>query len=62
MCLSNVVELTQGKPKPIAASVQDVTVRGDTLTFIDILGRETVFEGKIEHIDLVKNIISVKKQ
>ncbi len=61
MCLSNVMDLTSGKPTQIASSVQDVSIKGDVLTFTDILGQETVFKGRIAHIDLIKNVIAVNQ-
>ena len=57
----DVIDMTGAEPKQIASSVQDVTIAGKVLTFTDILGQETVYEGTIEHIDLVKNVIAVKQ-
>jgi predicted RNA-binding protein len=62
MCLSTVYELGAGRtPKKLCEYVCTVSVSGDTISFTDITGNETVFAGIIKEIDLTKNTIHVSK-
>jgi predicted RNA-binding protein len=62
MCLSTVYELGAGQtPKKLCEYVCTVSVSGDTISFIDITGNETVFAGIIKDIDLTRNTIHVSR-
>ena len=58
MCLSTVMTADRQTVCKIVASV---TQKDGKLVFTDIMGIPTVVEGAIEKIDLMENIITIKK-
>lgn len=59
MCLSTVVKIVDGKHEELCTHISSVKLADGQLTFTDIMGRETVFSGCIDSIDLVDNKIFV---
>ena len=60
MCLSTVVKVVDGKPaEELLTHVSNAKVEGDTITFVDIIGAETVVRGTINDIDLLENKIFI---
>jgi predicted RNA-binding protein len=43
----------------LAEYVRDLRVSGDTITFTDIMGKETTVSGSLQRVDLVKNAILI---
>lgn len=58
MCLSTVMTTDR---QTVCKNVAAVTQKDGKLVFIDIMGIPTVVEGAIEKIDLMENIITIKK-
>ena len=58
MCLSTVVTADR---QTVCKNVEAVTQKDGKLVFTDIMGIPTVVEGAIEKIDLMENIITIKK-
>lgn len=58
MCLSTVVTADR---QAVCKNVASVTQKDGKLVFTDIMGIPTVVEGAIEKIDLMENIITIKK-
>ncbi len=61
MCLSAVYEQHGAEEKLLCRNVSNVLVNDDKLTFVDIMGIRTVFQGKLCSMDLSENKILVKK-
>jgi predicted RNA-binding protein len=60
MCLSTVYRTDASVPENMLAEyVTEVSASGGTLLFKDITGSEIAVDGRIEKIDLIKNIIVV---
>jgi predicted RNA-binding protein len=60
MCLSAVYKLGEGGTRQLLAEyVSSLTVKGDTVTFSDIMGNETSVPGFLETVDLVKNVVVI---
>lgn len=61
MCLSNVYVIEENEQRRLLCkNVAEVSTKGKSLRFIDVMGIPTDFEGEILKIDLVDNIIDVK--
>ncbi len=58
MCLSTVMTADR---QTVCKNVAAVTQKDGKLVFTDIMGIPTVVEGAIEKIDLMENIITIKK-
>lgn len=58
MCLSTVMTADR---QMVCKNVASVTQKDGKLVFTDIMGIPTVVEGAIEKIDLMENIITIKK-
>ena len=58
MCLSTVMTADR---QTVCKNVASVTQKDGKLVFTDIMGIPTVVEGAIEKIDLMENIITIKK-
>ena len=58
MCLSTVMTTDR---QTVCKNVAAVTQKDGKLVFTDIMGIPTVVEGTIEKIDLMENIITIKK-
>ena len=58
MCLSTVMTTDR---QTVCKNVASVTQKDGKLVFTDIMGIPTVVEGAIEKIDLMENIITIKK-
>ncbi|MDR2610271.1 MAG: CooT family nickel-binding protein [Clostridiales Family XIII bacterium] len=61
MCLSTVYKKNSGSPDNILLEyVTEAETSGEDLIFRDITGGEVCVTGRIEKIDLVKNIIIIE--
>ncbi len=61
MCLSAVyVRRPQGEEELLCRNVANVSIQQDKLTFIDIMGIRTEYEGKLRNMDLMENKILVE--
>lgn len=58
MCLSTVMTTDR---QTVCKNVAAVTQKDGKLVFTDIMGIPTVVKGAIEKIDLMENIITIKK-
>ena len=61
MCLSSVYEKKPDGQEFICRNVAGVRVEGDKLVFINILGEEITFYGKVNAMDFLENKIQVSK-
>ena len=57
MCLSTAYEITDSGKKKLAEFVSSVVDDGSKITLRDVMGVETVVEGRIRSLDLVNNEI-----
>lgn len=61
MCLSAVyVRKREGEESLLCRNVANVQIQQDKLTFIDIMGIRTEYEGKLRSMDLMENKILVE--
>ena len=60
MCLSTVFVMGESGPEELCGYVSSAVVGDGTVTFVDIMGAETVVEGSIASVDLVENKIFVE--
>lgn len=60
MCLSTVYQIVDGEPQEVAKLVSGAVVGDGTVTFTDLMGVETVLEGRIASVDLMDNKIVVE--
>ena len=61
MCLSIAYEVTETGRKKLAEFVSSVEEEGGKITLRDVMGLETVVEGRIRKLDLVNNEILLVK-
>jgi predicted RNA-binding protein len=61
MCLSTVYYADDVKrSSPLARNVTSVSIEGDKVVLIDLLGEQSMIPGIVERIDLIKNFITIK--
>jgi predicted RNA-binding protein len=60
MCLSAVYEARDGQEKMVGQFISNLKTEGEKITLTDIMGAETVLNGKIASVDLIKNVIVVE--
>lgn len=61
MCLSSVYERKPSGQEFVCRNVANVRVEGDKLVFVNILGEETTFFGKVDSMDFLENKILISK-
>lgn len=59
MCLSNVYEQKPEGESLLCRNVANVRIEADKLTFINIMGIQTEYSGKLCSVDLMENKIFV---
>ncbi|MDR2630176.1 MAG: CooT family nickel-binding protein [Spirochaetaceae bacterium] len=60
MCLSTVYELgAAGARRVLCEYTSNIRVAGDTITMIDLMGKEVSVTGTLQSVDLVKNTILI---
>lgn len=59
MCLSTAYEVGNGSEKFICDRVTNVSVDGENVKLLTLLGIETVVPGELQSVDLEKNIIKI---
>ena len=60
MCLSTVYEERDGRQEKICEFVSGIRADAGRVTLTDIMGNETVVDGKLKTLDFVKNIIIIE--
>jgi predicted RNA-binding protein len=61
MCLSTVYELgAAGARRVLCEYASTITVTGDTITMIDLMGKELSVVGALQSVDLIKNTILIR--
>ena len=59
MCLSTVYGRKDGAEKEIVQFISSIDVNGDSIILTDVMGRETVVEGRLLRADLTKGIVVI---
>ena len=59
MCLSTAYEVGNGSDKFICDRVTNVSVEGNNVKLLTLLGIETVVTGELQSVDLEKNVIKI---
>lgn len=62
MCLSAVYEHRPEGEALLCRNISNVRIQADRLTFIDIMGIQTEYRGKLCSVDLIENKILVQKE
>ena len=59
MCLATAYKNQQEDNQVICENITKNLVDGDKVTLIDIIGMETVIEGRISMVDLTKSVVII---
>ena len=59
MCLATAYKNQQEDNQVICENITNILVDGDKVTLIDIIGMETVIEGRISMVDLTKSVVII---
>jgi len=59
MCLSTVYKVQNGSQDVVCEHVSGIVIGDGNVTLTDIMGQETIVDGIITSIDLMKNIILI---
>lgn len=59
MCLATAYKNQQEDNQVICENITKILVDGDKVTLIDIIGMETVIEGRISMVDLTKSVVII---
>ena len=59
MCLSTAYEVGSGNDKFICDRITNVSVDGNNIKLLTLLGIETVITGELKSVDLERNIIRI---
>ena len=59
MCLATAYKNQQEDNQVICENITKILVDGDKVTLIDIIGMETVIEGRILMVDLTKSVVII---
>lgn len=60
MCLSTAYEVGPSGEKMICDRVTNISVEGDSVRLVNLLGQQTVVQGNLKDVDLNKNIIRIE--
>ena len=60
MCLSTAYEVGPSGEKMICDRVTNISVEGDSVRIVNLLGQQTVVQGNLKDVDLNKNIIRIE--
>ena len=59
MCLSTVYGRKDGAEKEIVQFVSSIDVNGESIVLTDVMGRETIVEGRLAHADQTKGVVDI---
>ena len=59
MCLATAYKNQQEDNQVICENITKILVDGDKVTLIDIIGMETVIEGRISMVNLTKSVVII---
>lgn len=59
MCLATAYKNAQDTEQVICDNITKITVDGNTVTLIDIIGEEIKVEGTIAMVDLTKSVVII---
>ena len=60
MCLSTAYEVGPSGEKMICDRVTNISVEGDSVRIVNLLGQQTVVQGNLKDVDLNKNVIRIE--
>ena len=60
MCLSTAYEVSPSGEKMICDRVTNISVEGDSVRLVNLLGQQTVVQGNLKDVDLNKNVIRIE--
>ena len=60
MCLSTAYEVGPSGEKIICDRVTNISVEGDSVRLVNLLGQQTVVQGNLKDVDLNKNVIRIE--
>ena len=60
MCLSTAYEVGPSGEKMICDRVTTISVEGDSVRLVNLLGQQTVVQGNLKDVDLNKNVIRIE--
>lgn len=60
MCLSDAFELKNGAKTPVMNYVSGISVDGDKVVLTDMLGAKKIVTGRLQSVDLTKNVILIE--
>ena len=59
MCLATAYKNTESKEQIICDNITKITIDGDMITLVDIIGDERKVEGRISSVDLTKSVVII---
>ena len=59
MCLATAYKNAETKEQIICDNITKITVDGDVITLVDIIGDERKVEGRISMVDLTKSVVII---
>ena len=59
MCLATAYKNSESKEQIICDNITRITIDGDMITLVDIIGDERKVEGKISSVDLTKSVVII---
>ena len=60
MCLSTAYEVGPSGEKMICDRVTNISVEGDSVRLVNLLGQQTVVQGNLKDVDLNKTVIRIE--
>ena len=60
MCLSTAYEVGPSGDKMICDRVTNVSVEGDSVRLVNLLGQQTIVKGNLKDVDLNRNVIRIE--
>ena len=60
MCLSTAYEVGPSGEKMICDRVMNISVEGDSVRLVNLLGQQTTVKGNLKDVDLNKNVIRIE--
>ena len=60
MCLSTAYEVGPSGEKMICDRVTNISVEGDSVRLVNLLGQQTTVKGNLKDVDLNKNVIRIE--
>ena len=59
MCLATAYKNAESKEQIICDNITKITVDGDIISLVDIIGDERKVEGRISMVDLTKSVVII---